>query len=286
MAANLKIALVSLRNALGDVDFNLARHRYWLDRALETGAKFIGFPEFGLTGWVEDPKQTLSLASRPVREVERWARKHRVYLGFCLVERRAGKLYNAAVIAGPKGRVGVMRKVNLVSRESRHYEPGREFPVFEVAGCKLGVTTCADGTRYEMVNLLSLRGAEVIFAPHANSLGVYGGNAAGWLKWRKERWPLFAKDCGVYLLGCNNAGLFEKRIPGEKRTKYCGGGAVFDFRGEVLANSPAGRTCRESLITAELDLAALREARKQNHMLSEFRPTIVYNRKRGWAHGR
>ena len=30
--------------------------------------------------------------------------------------------------------------------------------------------------------------AEVIFAPHANSLGKYGGNPAGWVRWRLERW--------------------------------------------------------------------------------------------------
>jgi predicted amidohydrolase len=179
-----------------------------------------------------------------------------------------------------------MRKVNLISRESEHYAPGRRFPVFEVAGCKMGVTTCADATRYEMMSLLSLRGAEVIFAPHANSLGAYGGHAAGWLRWRKERWPLFAKDCSVYVLGCNNAGLHEKGGPDEERTKYCGGAAVFDFQGKLVARAPSGRTCRECLITAELDLAALREARNKNNLLSEFRPAIVYNRRAGWAFGR
>jgi predicted amidohydrolase len=286
MQDSLKVALVSLKTSLGDIDANLQRHKYWLERGLGAAPTFIGFPEFGLTGWVEDPKQALALGSTPVREVERWARKHGVFIGFCLVEKREGKLYNAAEIAGPEGRVGVMRKVNLIRRESVCYEAGRHFPVFDVAGCKMGVTTCADATRYEMLNLLSLRGAEVIFAPHANSLGVYGGHAAGWLRWRKERWPLFAKDCSVYILGCNNAGLHEKSGPEEERTKYCGGAAAFDFQGRLMAKAPSGRTCRECLITAELDLAALRAARKQNNLLTEFRPSIVYNRKSGWVLGR
>ena len=286
MAKSLKVAMVSLKNVLGDVDANLRRHRHWLERGLEANARFIGFPEFGLTGWVEDTEQSLSLNSSAVREVEGWARKHRVYLGFCFVEKCRGKLYNATVIAGPKGRVGVMRKVNLVSRESQHYAPGTEFPVLEVAGCRIGVTTCADATRYEMFNLLSLRGAEVIFAPHANSLGIYGGHADGWLKWRMERWPLFAKDCGVCIAGCNNAGLYEERVRGEEKTKYCGGAAVFDQTGSVVARASAGRTRRECLVSAEIDLASLREARSRNHMLSEFRPSIVYNRRSGWVHGR
>jgi predicted amidohydrolase len=268
------------------VAFNLERHAFWLERALKERARFIGFPEFSLTGWVNERAQALALDARPLSVIEGWARKHRVFIATCLVEKRGRKLHNTAVLVGPRGRLGAMRKINLIRAESAHYAPGRAFPVFAVAGCQMGVATCADATRYEMIHILSLRGAEVIFAPHANSLGAYGNHAAGWLKWRRERWPLFARDACVYIVGCNNAGRFETRQPGEEPTKYCGGGAILDFKGEVVAKAPVGKTKKECMIVADLDLDALRAARRQSKPLAEFRAAIVYNRRSGWVHGR
>jgi len=279
---NLRVALVSMKHILGDVDFNLKHHRMWFERCLKHKPDFIGFPEFSLTGWVEKKEQALGLNSAPVKEIESWAKKRRVCVATCLVEKRGGRLYNACVIAGPKGRIGVMRKINLVSSEARHYEAGREFPVFDVAGCKMGVNTCADATRYEMMRVLSFRGAEVIFAPHANSLKPYGNSRAGWVKWRMETWPFFARHSRVAIAGCSCAGLFGKPREGEEETKYCGGAMVMDWEGKPVKRA-GGKTKRETLIVADIDLADLREARK-NHD-PEFRPDIVYNRPTGWVLG-
>ena len=285
VAKPLRVALISLKHREGDVAFNLGRHAMWVERAAEAGARFVGFPEFALTGWVKDRQAALSLKSISLIQIELWARKYRICVATCFVERRGAHLHNTCLIVGPKGRIGVMRKVNLVSGESADYTPGREFPVFEVAGCAMGVTTCADATRFEMMNLLSLRGAEVIFAPHANVLGRYGNHAAGWLKWRAERWPLFARDACVYILGCNNAGRFETREPAEAPTKYCGGAAVFDFKGNLVARDNVGKTKRECMVVADVDIGAVRKARKTSEMLREFHPSIVYNRTRGWKFG-
>ena len=59
MKKRMTVALVSMKHRLGDPDFNLERHRYWVERAMERKPDFIGFPEFSLTGWVEDAGQTL-----------------------------------------------------------------------------------------------------------------------------------------------------------------------------------------------------------------------------------
>ena len=274
-----------MKHVLGDPSFNIERHFCWIERAMAEKPEFIGFPEFSLTGWVEKPEQCLTMGSGPLRKLEDLGRKFGVYLAAGFVEKRSNRLFNSCLITGPAGRVGVMRKINLIARESRFYEPGREFPVFEVAGCRMGVATCADATRFEMMNLLSLRGAEIIFAPHANSLNSYGNNASGWVKWRSERWPLFARDACVAIAGVSCAGLFQKSIPGEKETKYSGGGMVMDCRGNVTMKA-GGKSKREALIVADIDLEELRQARKGHELLKNFRPSIVYNRQKGWVFGR
>ena len=263
-----------MKYQLGDVEFNLERHRHWLPRALETDPAFIGFPEFSLTGWAEEPYQALRLDCPALREVEGWARKHRVWIGVGLVERHGKVRHNTVVIFGPRGRVGFMRKTNLGRRELLNYTPGREFPVFDVAGCRMAVNTCADASVYEMFHIFSLRGAEVIFAPHANSLHSYGNCPAGWFRWRMEEWPRWVARTRMYVLGVNCAGLFEGRTPADEPTKYCGGGMVMDWTGKPVVRAPV-RAKRECLFTAELDLAALREARAKQD--DTFQKGIIYS---------
>lgn len=293
MKKSIRVALVAMKHQYvnpeappeemrGDIEFNLAQHRRWIERALEREPEFIGFPEFSVTGWIEKPAYAVTLDGPVAREIEGWARRWRVYLATGFVERRGGQLYNTCLIAGPQGRVGVMHKVNPIARELRCFTPGREFPVFNVAGCRMGVSTCADGSYFETFRLLSLRGAEVIFAPHANTLGAYGNCRNGWARWRMENWPYYTRTCCVAVAGMSCAGQLARPHKSEHILKYCSGGMVMDHTGKALAQLK-GANKREGLLTAEIDLAELRAARAKRGR--EFNASAVYNRKGGWAWG-
>jgi predicted amidohydrolase len=293
MKDSLRLALVAMKHDYlnpdapshehrGDIEANLARHRRWIERALEHDPEFIGFPEFSVTGWVEKPEYALTLDGPVIREIESWARRHKLFLATGFVERRGGRLYNTCLIAGPRGRVGLMHKVNPVPRELRCYTPGRGFPVFRVAGCRLAVATCADASYFETFRLLSLRGAEVIFAPHANSLGAYGNCRDGWARWRMENWPYFTKTCCVAVAGMSCAGQLERPRKDEHVLKYCSGGMVMDWTGRPLAQLK-GAHKREGLLTARIDLAALRAARAKRGR--DFHASALYNRRTPWAWG-
>ncbi len=282
-AAELRVALISMRHEVGRLADNMDRMERWLDRAMKKRPGFVGFPEFSITGWTYNDSETLTLRAAALSRVDRWARERGVWIGAPFVERRKERLFNTTLVTGPNGRAGAMRKVNLVTGEAQRYTPGELFPVFEVAGCALGVATCADATRFEMVHLLSLRGAEVVFAPHASVLRPYGNSRRGFVKWRMERWPLFARDCCCFVAGVNSAGLSEQPCE-EEELSYCGGALVMDWRGRrVAALSGPGK--REGMLVATLDLAALRRAREEHTLSAEFRPAIVYNRRRGWRMG-
>ena len=282
---NLRVALVSMKHIAGDIDFNLSQQKHWLELAMEKEPAFVGFPEFSLTGWVYDSVSMLSLNSSVFKEIESWAAKYRVHIATCFVEKQGERSYNTCLVTGPEGRLGVMRKINLVSSEGKHYTPGQEFPVFDIAGCRMGVTTCADATRYEMMHILSLRGAEVIFAPHANSLPNYGNCRDGWTEWRMTRWPFFAQDACVAIAGVSCAGLFADRREGEEELRYCGGAMVMDWTGKPV-KALKGKGKQEGVLVADVDLAKLREARSRHNLFAEFRSAIVYNRKTGWVMGK
>jgi|GEM_PF-4143318 len=271
--SKFKVALVSMLMEAGDAAVNVDRIACWLERAVDKHTHFVGFPEFALTGWTYDRSVALTTKDAVFTRLSELAKSFDVHLGVGFVERAGRKLYNSSAIIGPSGMLGVMRKINLIIAESKHYTPGNSFPVFNVNGCRLGVATCADATYFEMFRRLSYAGAEVIFSPHANSLGSYGNDAYGWHRWRMERWPLFTRECVVAVAGVNNAGLEEHRRSNETPTKFCGGAMVMDHRGkpQVVSN---GHTKRERLIRASIDLAAVRIARSESR--SGFRPDIMY----------
>ena len=179
MSAMLTVSLVSFRFC-ANPGINLDRHGAWLEALAKSAGgmpDLVLFPEFSLTGWTYDADAALELDSPLVGRAVGLAAEFATAVGFGLVERCGGVRCNSFVVAGPDGVAGVMRKINLTPAECRHFSPGRELPVIEVAagrlaGVRMGVATCADATRFEMIHLLSLRGAEVILAPHANSLAV------------------------------------------------------------------------------------------------------------------
>jgi predicted amidohydrolase len=293
MADTFRMALVSMKHQYfnpkdpskdwrGDLPFNLQRHRYWLHKAMRHQPDFVGFPEFSLTGWVSRDDSVLTLDSPQLRQVEAWAKEFNVIIGTCFVEKNAGHLYNTAVLMGPQGRIGIMRKVNLILAEAKYFMPGTEFPVFDLGKCKMSIAICADASQHEIHHLLSMRGAEVIFAPHANSLVDMGNSPAGWLRWRKKEWPPIAKNACVYIAGMSCAGLFEKPVPNEEITKFCGGAAVVDFNGNLIASIRLKKK-RETMLVADLDIDALRKARALHQRFKYFRASIIYNRPDGWA---
>jgi len=289
MRKRFRLALVSMKHVLkdprapveeriADVEANVERHRSWLETAAEAEPDFAGFPEFSLTGWIGAPHAALTLRSAAVREIGRQARRCGVPVGTCFVQKRGSRLYNTCVLFDARGRlVGTTCKVNLVGAEQKHYTSSRSWPVHEVAGVRLGVAICADSSYYETHRLLSFAGAEIVFAPHGNTLGRYGNCRAGWVRWRRETWPLFARDARVCIAGVSCAGLSSPGEPQEVATAYCGGGAVVDWQGRFVATL-GGRTKREGMLVADIDIAALRRARSENWW-GVFRPGLVYNRK-------
>ena len=297
MGAEITVSLVSFRFC-ADPAINLDRHGAWLEALVKsagTPPDLVLFPEFSLTGWTYDPDAALDLDSPLVGRAVGLASEFATAIGFGLVERRGGVRCNSFVVAGADGVAGVMRKINLTPAELPHFSPGRELPVIEVApgrvaGVRMGVAICADATRFEMIHLLSLRGAELILAPHANSLASYGGNRDGWIRWRRERWPLFARDCAVAIAGVSCAGQAGPGLPsvddaGDARAqRFCGGAMIVDSDG-TAGTVLEGAGNEEAAVSGTIDVAALRHARRTHRLLNSFQATIVYNRLDGWRHG-
>lgn len=192
---HLRMALVNLRCVYTDtpdakvnkanLDANLERHLYFIDKAAARGAEFVGFPELSLNGYRFSKHTTwLKLDGPEVAALAKKAKEKGVYVSAGLAEVDPdGKKWNTHIVLGPDGKVvGKHHKVWLTA-EKGHVEAGKEHNVFEVKGAKMGICICADGTDYNNLKALADKGARIIYGPHANTTG---GTLAGWYNFRAK----------------------------------------------------------------------------------------------------
>jgi predicted amidohydrolase len=193
---HLKMALVAMKSQVSDspdaaankknIQMNLDRHLYFIDKAVAEGAEFVGFPELSVNGYHFSKDMTwLSLTGPEVQALAKKAAEKKVYVAAGIAEAdAAGKKWNTHFVIGPDGKVaGWHHKIWLTS-EKGFTEVGTHHNVFPVKGLMMGISTCADNTDFGNPKALAEAGAQIIYGPHANTTG---STLAGWYKFR-ARW--------------------------------------------------------------------------------------------------
>lgn len=166
-----------------NVQANLERHFYFIDKLAAEGVEFIGFPELSLNGYQFSKTMVwLKLDGPEVAALKKKAIEKRVYLAVGLAEEDAdGKRWNTHIVIDPQGRIiGLHRKIWLTA-ERGYTQVGVDHAVFDVKGLKMGIAICADGTDRKNLEALVKNGAQVIYGPHANTTG---STIAGWYRFR------------------------------------------------------------------------------------------------------
>ena len=155
---------------------NFALAEDWLNVAGKRGADIACIGEtFNVLGAKVTRKNAPELVRRAMSETVRRlapiARRHQMAIIAPILALVEGKVRNVAVIFDQRGRVvGQYHKVHCIENE-RDYGtvPGDEWPVFKLAGARVGVQICHDTSFPESARCLTLNGAEIIFWPHVMS---------------------------------------------------------------------------------------------------------------------
>jgi predicted amidohydrolase len=226
---------------LGRVDANVDRAAKAI---VEAKAGLVVFPECALTGYGFESKtdalvNAVELPSSATDRLAEACRKAKSLAVVGLLEKSGKRLFNSAVLIGPKGILGLYRKMHLpFLGADRFATPGdRGFPVFETPAGKIGILICYDGSFPEAPRSLKLAGAQLICLPtnFPEAAEVSCVHA-----------PMVrAHENHVHFVSCNRVGT-------EGGFTFRGESKICDFEGRVLAQ--AGR--QEQVISAELDPAA------------------------------
>jgi N-carbamoylputrescine amidase len=271
---DLRVAAAVMRSVAGGKAENLTRMEALVKEAVQGGAKAVCFPEMNVSGY--GLRQEMGAFAEPIPgpstdEVSRMARRFGVLILGGLAEKAEGNQYFISHFAvGPEGLIGVYRKVHLGPPEEGTYRAGLECPVFSSGPVRFGIELCFDGHFPELSTLLALKGAEVIFIPHASPRESAEEKKARWLRYLPAR----AYDNSVFVVACNLSGESESGLA------FSGAGLILGPKGEILAESQGGG---EEVIFADLKSEALQKVRENSKgfFLGRRRPEVY--KKLAWA---
>lgn len=200
-----KVAVVQMSCVLGDVDANLAKVERLTQKAAESGADWVVFPELFNTGYCVASRDH-ELAERipggkTCGALQKLAKRHGVLITGSIMERSIadGVLFNTAITVFPEGDIKKYHKVHLWGDECLRWKRGCEYPEpFSWKDWKVGMQICYEAGIPEGARFAALRGANVL---------VY---SAAFGDRRRYAWELGtqarALENGCYVIACNRFG--------------------------------------------------------------------------------
>jgi len=251
---NCTIGLVQMESLSGETQNNLGKIISLAGKASGLGVDILCFPEMSLHGYAPADAKNLAepLTGDSVRVISDCAVSLGITLLVGMAEKNADpqKPYLTQLAALADGQVGAYRKTHLGRSEEKYFSAGKEFPVFKSHGLCFGIGLCWDWHFPEVATIYSLKGGEVLFAPHA-SPRVIGDRKELWVRYLGAR----AYDNSVYLGACNVIGR------NGKGQEFQGGVLILGPKGEILNES---FTQQEEIIVSELSADYLNNLRRRS----------------------
>lgn len=215
------------------VEENLHTLEQYARQAKELGCSALCFPECFLTGYLPKEAAVHSISvtddkdmlARPLETIRSLAMELSMDLLVGFMECKKAEIPEYYITHGiflSDGSIRYYHKSHLGTREAAVFTPGNALDVFTLScGIKIGMQICVETHFNDITQTLSLKGAQLIFAPHAVPRAAGDRNKL-WSRYIPAR----SYDNGLYMACCNQW----------DPEKFAGGILVTDARGEVLVS--------------------------------------------------
>ena len=247
-----------MESIVGETERNFQKITHMAESAQKQQISLLCFPECALNGYSPQDASKMgdTLESSWIRLLRECSQDLGITLLVGMVEHSTDlpKPYISHVILSPGEEPSVYRKVHLGRSELDYFTPGACFPIFSAHGTTFAVGICWDWHFPETAAIYSLKGAEVLFAPHASPI-IAGDRKEIWLRYLGAR----AYDNSVYLGACNLIGS---------------NGKAKEFSGGSLVIGPKGDLCSQSYLEEEGILSATLSADRINLIRSPDRASM------------
>lgn len=257
------MGIAQFRPRLGRVEQNVEIHIEMIRKAKAAGVDVLIFPELSLTGYTL-LDATYDAARKTSSEEIRTliAEADGIDLAFGFVEHASDhQLYNAAMYASQQRLLHMHRKVYLPTYgmfdEARYFSSGKRIRRFSTRFGRMGLLICEDALHVSASYLLAMDGAELILIL---SNSPANGMTADGIRSQKTWQSMLSSQAisyGTYM-------IFANRVGNEDGLSFYGGSTILDPFGRQM-NDPT--FFEETLLTIDLDMDAVRQARFQRPLL-------------------
>ncbi len=258
---DIRIAAITCEAIVGEIDQNLATTIEWTQKAKAAGAELVCFPELNITGYCN--RSEMAEIAQPIPgpaslTLSRLSKDENIVVLAGMAEHNPnGMPFASHCVFTPDGQVQTYRKVHTAPPEKKTYTPGDTIPVFNIDGITFGIQLCYDAHFPELSAVMTSKGAEVLFIPHASPRGNAEEKHHSWMRHLTAR----AFDNSVFVVACNQIGDNCNGL------SFPGNAMVISPSGELLSKDVSPRT---SMLLAELKGVELEAVR--NHPMRHFFP--------------
>ncbi|MBO0885546.1 MAG: hypothetical protein J2P17_35485 [Mycobacterium sp.] len=262
LVERLTVGLIQTTPRFGAVDENLERIAALVSTLGATDLAVT--PELSAHGYACDPANGWPTIDPSDRRLSNWpANAHAVGVGFAY-RRGHSKPYNSYAISGLHPQP-VQHKLHVVGyppwNEHHSFAPGSKLNTF-----KLGDTLCANLICNDMWHPVApwaaaAHGAEVLFAPAASAAGDDPAAV-------QRTWDVIIEHT-ARVLACYV--VFVNRCGADQQATFWGGSRVVDPEGSELMRLGDN----EDAVAVELDLSAVRSARRSRPYTAETNPAFL-----------
>jgi N-carbamoylputrescine amidase len=261
---DIRIAVVVSNSPVNAVTSNLDAMVKWIKASKNRGAVMVCFPEMNVSGYSHHRDINLAAESIPgpaSRYLSNLARIEKIVILAGMVERdEKGRLFASHLVVKPDGFVGVYRKLHISPPERTVFTPGNKIPLFNEKGVNFGIQLCYDAHFPELSTQMALKGADVIFIPHASPRGTPEEKYRSWMR----HLPARAFDNGLFIVACNQTGENGKGL---------------GFPGIAVIIGPSGKVIRKHISGKEGMLLASLKAQDLNRIRQHKMRYFIPNRR-------
>ena len=261
----MKVSVAQISCSLGDPEANLIKVRDFSRRAKDVGgAELIVFPEMTDTGYSMPVirEHASDWANGFVPGVQEIAKRISIAIVTGVSERDGSSIYNSQVFVDSQGNIAAKyRKTHLYAvapvEEQTCFAPGNTFASFALGDLLFGFSICYDLRFPEMYRKLAVE----------QKVGAFVVSSA-WPFPRDEHFRILSVARAIenqsYLIASNRVGKDDDLW-------FCGGSAIIDPRGVVIAAASADR---EEIIHADISDELVQSVQRRMQSLGHRRQDL------------
>lgn len=233
-------------------------------QAKEAGCTALCFPECFLTGYLPKEADSFSVSrdSHIFQEISNLSKSLNIDLLVGFMERTDKHFFITHGIFLSDGSASYYQKTHLGEREKLVFTPGNSLDIFTLScGVRFGMQICVETHYNDITQSLSLRGARLIFAPHAVPK-IAGNREKIWNKYIPTR----SYDNQLYFACCN---LWDE-------DRFGGGVLVTTAKGDILTSFYEDKSVLHTFHVEESEVLPLDVTAKRKYYFPATRRPELY----------